>query len=254
MKTCPSCGNEYSDDLNYCLDDGSPLRARPTSELTGQPTEIYRPQTNRDADISTAETIVDDRGSLGPAPVAKQFQVSAVEPSSRMGCVITMGSIAAILVVVAGLGIVGSLYTTRSSPDRASVKPPDPTLSNSTAGSANVPTGTGVTPPSKTTANDAATPPGGIKTISGGVINGKAVSLPKPPYPPAARAVRASGTVTVQVLVDTDGHVISASAVSGHPLLKAAAESAARSAVFEPTLLSGRPVRVSGVITYNFVP
>src|SRR5436190_1671157 len=103
MKTCPTCGNEYGDDLNFCLSDGSPLQARPTSELSAQPTEIYRPQTNRDADISTAETIVDDRGSLPPAPAAKQFQVSAVEPSSRMGCVITMGSIAAILVVVAGL-------------------------------------------------------------------------------------------------------------------------------------------------------
>lgn len=92
------------------------------------------------------------------------------------------------------------------------------------------------------------------KTISGGVLNGKATSLPKPPYPPAARAVRASGAVSVQVLIDEEGRVVSASAVSGHPLLRAAAVSAARGARFSPTQLSGQPVKVNGVITYNFVP
>jgi protein TonB len=92
------------------------------------------------------------------------------------------------------------------------------------------------------------------KQISGGVLNGKATSLPKPPYPPAARAVRASGAVSVQVLIDENGSVVSASAVSGHPLLRAAAVQAARSARFSPTQLSGQPVKVSGVITYNFVP
>jgi protein TonB len=92
------------------------------------------------------------------------------------------------------------------------------------------------------------------KTISGGVLNGKATSLPKPPYPPAARAVRASGAVSVQVLIDEEGRVVSASAVSGHPLLRAAAVAAARGARFSPTQLSGQPVKVNGVITYNFVP
>jgi protein TonB len=92
------------------------------------------------------------------------------------------------------------------------------------------------------------------KTVSGGVLNGKATSLPKPGYPAAARAVRASGPVSVQVLISESGGVISANAVSGHPLLRAAAEGAARGARFSPTLLSGQPVKVSGVITYNFVP
>lgn len=92
------------------------------------------------------------------------------------------------------------------------------------------------------------------KIISGGVLNGKATSLPKPPYPAAARAVRASGAVTVQVIVDLDGKVIEANAVSGHTLLRPAAVAAARSAKFAPTMLSGKPVKVSGVITYNFVP
>ncbi len=96
------------------------------------------------------------------------------------------------------------------------------------------------------------TPKPAPKTVSGGVLNGKATSLPTPPYPAAAKAVRASGSVSVQVLIDESGRVVSASAVSGHPLLRQAAESAARGARFSPTLLSGQPVKVSGVITYNF--
>lgn len=92
------------------------------------------------------------------------------------------------------------------------------------------------------------------KTISGGVLNGKALILPKPPYPPAARAARASGAVSVQVLIDESGNVISATAVSGHPLLQPAAVDAARAAKFSPMTLSGVPVKVSGVITYNFIP
>jgi TonB family protein len=89
--------------------------------------------------------------------------------------------------------------------------------------------------------------------ISGGVLNGKAISLPKPAYPAVARAARASGTVVVQVTVDEEGNVISARAVSGHPLLQASATSAARQAKFSPTKLAGQPVKVTGVITYNFV-
>ncbi len=61
------------------------------------------------------------------------------------------------------------------------------------------------------------------KTISGGILYGKAIDLPKPAYPSAARAVRASGAVNVQVMVDENGNVISATAISGHPLLRQAA-------------------------------
>ncbi len=89
--------------------------------------------------------------------------------------------------------------------------------------------------------------------ISGGVLNGKAISLPKPPYPAIAKAARASGTVTVQVTIDESGKVISAKAVGGHPLLQQAAVQAAYGARFSPTQLSGQPVKVTGVITYNFV-
>jgi len=91
------------------------------------------------------------------------------------------------------------------------------------------------------------------KPSSGGVLNGKAVKLPKPVYPREARAARAQGPVAVRVLIDEEGKVISAEAVSGDPLLHEAAVTAAKETVFNPTLLEGKPVKVSGVITYNFV-
>jgi len=107
-------------------------------------------------------------------------------------------------------------------------------------------------PPKKETPKPTPTAPPVPKIVSGGVVNGKAVNLVKPPYPPAARAVHASGTVNVQVTIDENGSVIAASAVSGHPLLKQAAEQAARASKFSPTLLSGQKVKVTGVIVYNF--
>ena len=91
------------------------------------------------------------------------------------------------------------------------------------------------------------------KIINGGVINGKAKSLAKPVYPAAAQAVNAEGAVSVQVIIDEAGNISSANAVSGHPLLRRAAEDAALQSKFAPTALSGQPVKVSGVIVYNFV-
>jgi protein TonB len=96
-------------------------------------------------------------------------------------------------------------------------------------------------------------PPKPRAPISGGVLNGKAISKPQPAYPAIAKAARASGTVTVQVTVDESGKVVSARAAGGHPLLQQAAVQAAYQARFSPTLLSGQPVKVNGVITYNFV-
>ena len=101
-------------------------------------------------------------------------------------------------------------------------------------------------------ANTAA--PSSNAPISGGVLNSKAINLPKPTYPPMAKAAHASGIVTVQVSVDETGKVVAAHAVGGHPLLQKAAVDAAYQARFDPTLLSGRPVKVTGVLTYNFAP
>jgi len=88
--------------------------------------------------------------------------------------------------------------------------------------------------------------------VSGGVVNGKAKYLPVPTYPPPAKAVGAFGKGDVQVIIDESGKVVSATAVSGNPLLRKAAEQAARNAVFSPTYLTNVAVKVTGVIVYNF--
>ena len=85
-----------------------------------------------------------------------------------------------------------------------------------------------------------------------GVVNGIAKDLPKPNYPAVARAANIQGKVDVQVLIDETGKVISAKAVNGPPMLQDAAERAARNARFSPTLLSNVPVKVTGLIVYNF--
>lgn len=90
--------------------------------------------------------------------------------------------------------------------------------------------------------------------ISGGVLNGKAMYLPRPDYPADARTAQAAGAVVVQITVDEFGNVTSAKAVSGHPLLQQPAVNAALQARFQPTFLLGEPVKVTGVLTFNFVP
>jgi len=86
--------------------------------------------------------------------------------------------------------------------------------------------------------------------ISGGILNGKAVSKPTPVWPKEARGI--IGTVTVQILADEDGKIIKAEAVSGPEQLRQAAVEAAYKARLSPTRLSGQPVKVSGVLVYNF--
>lgn len=95
-------------------------------------------------------------------------------------------------------------------------------------------------------------PPAPIRPKSLGVVNGIAIVLPKPPYPPAAVAVNAQGKVDVQIAIDEHGNVVSARAVDGPSLLRQVSEQAALRAKFKPTYLSNVPVKATGVIIYNF--
>ena len=104
-----------------------------------------------------------------------------------------------------------------------------------------------------------------VKTINGGVLNGKAVSLPKPAYPAAAKTAKVEGAVKVEIIIDESGNIEAAAAINETPedaspevadgwmALRSAAETAAMESKFSPTLLSGVPVKVKGVIVYNFV-
>jgi hypothetical protein len=93
----------------------------------------------------------------------------------------------------------------------------------------------------------------GVLNVSGGVLNGTATNLPKPAYPGAALAGNVGGAVNVQVVIGESGGVEFARAISGHPLLRASAEKAAASSRFRPTLISGKPIKVTGTIVYNFI-
>jgi protein TonB len=132
-----------------------------------------------------------------------------------------------------------------------------PVAGNTGRGSGN---GPGSGPDSGGIRVDAGTPPPDVpvhkapppRVVSKGAIAGLALSLPKPVYPSLAKQAHVQGAVTVQVLVDETGRVVSARAVSGHPLLLVAAQQAALQAKFSPTKLGDQAVKVSGVITYNF--
>jgi periplasmic protein TonB len=105
-------------------------------------------------------------------------------------------------------------------------------------------------PEPKPTQKEVVKPTAPIKVST--ILNGRALSLPKPPYPAAAKAIRVSGDVSVQVTIDEKGNVISANAVGGHTLLKQVSEQAARGAKFSPTILGDQPVKVTGIIVYKF--
>jgi len=108
-------------------------------------------------------------------------------------------------------------------------------------------------PPPPPPAQDPKPAPPQVVRVSQTVLLSRAISLPKPNYPPMAKQIRLQGSVNVQVFIDETGRVISAKAISGHPLLVPEAQRAATQARFSPTLIGDTPVKVSGVITYNFV-
>jgi TonB family protein len=93
----------------------------------------------------------------------------------------------------------------------------------------------------------------GKRPLQGSVLNGKAVSLPKPSFPYIAKFARATGSIKVQVMINEDGGVAKIVSVSGHPLLQAAAAEAAKQAKFTPTTVNGIPQTVTGTIIYNFL-
>ena len=92
------------------------------------------------------------------------------------------------------------------------------------------------------------------KPVEVGSLNAKALEMPKAKYPEEARRLRVSGKVTVRVVVDEDGKVISAIATDGPLPLRVNAEEAARRATFAPLVQGGVTVKFSGVLTYDFAP
>jgi TonB family protein len=292
MKLCPTCQRTYEDDaLRFCLEDGTALVGAEgsaydpgaTIRMTGPrvtddaPTEV--PGEDRSAQTRAA------RPRAKPSPWAERkyeptpaaTHKSSAAPWILVAAVVLgLSAIAVAFIMTRGSGSNNTEVAQSNQNVSVSASPyasPSPSLSASPSPSLNdeqrpvnvpepvrgkveyyppgVPTPTVMPSPTPSLPPEEQPGPGG--PISGGVLNGKAVSLPKPPYPQIARSARASGTVTVQVTIDESGKVIRARAVSGHPLLQSAAVNAAYNAKFAPTKLSGQPVKVTGIITYNFV-
>lgn len=105
------------------------------------------------------------------------------------------------------------------------------------------------TPTPKPTVSPSNTVP---KNVSVGNLTSRALSLPKPAYPPIAKQAGANGQVVVQIMVDEEGNVVSAKAVNGNPLLRSPAEAAARQAKF-PSRVGGENAKAVGTLVYNFV-
>lgn len=187
---------------------------------------------------------------LPVAPAPTQFGAPAQDylwtppvSSSRAGWVLTLGALAVFGLAGTGIAAAGyfSYHAIRQAIEKAEAERERREISRPTP---YYPTPT----PDRNPTNY----PPGNKTISGGVLNDKALELPQPEYPAAAKAVRASGTVNVLVTVDENGNVISANAASGPPLLRTSAVEAAKKAKFAPRLLSGKAVKITGIIVYNF--
>ncbi|HYX40400.1 MAG TPA: energy transducer TonB, partial [Pyrinomonadaceae bacterium] len=131
--------------------------------------------------------------------------------------------------------------------------PPGPSGNNIASNQPHVIVAQGTDEPPPVKPTPAPTPAPKMIALPSNIISSKVLSKPVPIYPIIAKQAHVFGVVTVEILVDEQGRVISAQATSGHPLLREAARQAAMRASFTATQLNGQPVKVSGVITYNFV-
>ncbi|MGB7069826.1 MAG: energy transducer TonB [Pyrinomonadaceae bacterium] len=138
--------------------------------------------------------------------------------------------------------------TPKKTPSPSPTASPTPDSNTNTAPNTNTDLNSNTRP----TATPTPAPPSNTP-VNAGSLNSRAINLPTPAYPAAARSMRAGGQVAVQVTLDESGNVISARATSGHPLLRRSAEDAARRSRFNPVLSGGRPAKATGFITYNFI-
>lgn len=91
------------------------------------------------------------------------------------------------------------------------------------------------------------------RLAGGGLMAGKLIGSPAPVYPAEAKSARIAGSVIMKVTVDEAGRVIAVNTLCGHPLLAKGAEESIRRARYMPTLVGGKPVKITGVARYNFV-
>jgi TonB family protein len=107
-------------------------------------------------------------------------------------------------------------------------------------------------PPRRLQNSSSSNQPQSIQQVVDTVLQGNAIKRVEAVYPPTARMMRAFGAVKVQITISETGQVIDAKAVSGHQALRSAAVEAAYKWVFKPSTLNGAPIKVQGILTFNF--
>ncbi|MFN2513449.1 MAG: M56 family metallopeptidase [Pyrinomonadaceae bacterium] len=137
-----------------------------------------------------------------------------------------------------------------SQPDQPSAPPPPSSVS---APSAPPPPPPRKEPDQDKSSSKAQKEDNGEKQDKREVVKGELIEAPQPTYPDEAKEQKIEGVVTVSIVIDEEGKVISAKVASGHQLLHDASRDAAFKARFKPTTVSGKPAKVSGAMTYNFV-
>ena len=126
---------------------------------------------------------------------------------------------------------------------------PDPPVTNSSI-STKAAAPAGPADNATTPATNTAPTPGMIDL--GPISTANVVKLVKPTYSSVALKANIVGKVKVEVTLDEEGNVISAKAVDGHQLLRQSSEDAARRSKFKPAMYNGKPIKSTGVITYNY--
>lgn len=204
--------------IMYYLDENMVKMVTPGATPTSSPVNSSTPSTNPTAN-----------SSISPAPEPKQTPKNSARNDQRKNSSTTAP-------------VLPTANTSSARTSSGSVEPKTVAVnSDSVAPMVNL----GDEPPPSPA-------PRPTKPVSGGVLNGTALTLPPPAYPESAKRMKIQGLVTVEVVLDETGKVISANATEGPQMLRDAAVLAAKRARFSPTKLSGMPVKVSGVINYKF--
>jgi TonB family protein len=87
--------------------------------------------------------------------------------------------------------------------------------------------------------------------VSAGSLSGRETKRVSPSYPQMAKSHNVTGTVRVFAIVDENGKIWITNS-EGPTLLRAAAEDAAKSWVFPPSIFNNRPARIAGYIDFEF--
>jgi TonB family protein len=289
MKICPLCQTEYDDAIRFCPKDGTPLIDSETPEFSeekaGEEVTIIR-HSHLKADPEEVITSKPKKIFIQPENI-ESASIIAPQQQSNVVRIIIPTVFVTIIVFLFGF-IFGYFFATRSavrldnsnqntntnteninaniktSPTKTPTPSPTPLPTPSPTPS-QTPTNTNINQPSPTASPTVKPTPSPILSPSpepkpsptqlpdAGILNSRAINLPKPTYPTAARQEGASGPVIVKVVIDENGNVVSAKAIRGHPLLRSAAEAAAIQSKFTPFSLEGKTTKASGIILYSFV-